>query len=77
MSCLLKYRRKDRKTGRRERRRKQLLDDRKETRRYWELKEETLYPAVETARIERGREPVVRQTTERMNESCVLRRSAG
>jgi hypothetical protein len=64
MSCLLKYRRKDRKTGRRERRRKKLLDDRKETRRYWKLKEETLYPAVKTTRIERGREPVVGQTTE-------------
>jgi hypothetical protein len=64
MMCLLKYRRKDRKTGRRERRSKQLLDDRKGTRIYWKLKEETLYPAVETIRIERGLESVVRQTTE-------------
>lgn len=57
---MLQYRRKDRKTGRREIRRKQLLDDRKETSRYWKLKEETLYRAVETTRIERGYEPVVR-----------------
>jgi len=60
MSCLLQYRRKDRKTGRQERR----LDDRKETRPYWKLKEETLHRAVETTRIERGYEPVLRQTTE-------------
>ena len=64
MPCLLQHRRKDGKTGRRERRRKQLLDDRKETRGYWKLNEEALYRAAETTHIKRGYEPVVRQATE-------------
>jgi hypothetical protein len=45
-------------TGRRGRRRKQLLDGLKEKRRYWKLKEEAL------DRFGRGYGPVVRQTTE-------------
>ena len=43
--------------GRRGRRRKQLLDDFKETRVYWQLGEETL------DRFGRGSGPVVRQET--------------
>jgi hypothetical protein len=55
-------------TGRRERKRKQLLDDLKEKRRYWKLKEEGLDQTVWRTRFERGYGPVVRQTTEWMNE---------
>jgi hypothetical protein len=55
-------------TGRRGRRRKQLLDDLKEKRRYWKLKEEALYRTLWTTRFGRGYGPVVRQTTEWMNE---------
>jgi hypothetical protein len=47
-------------TGRRGRRRKQLLYDLKEKRRYWKLKEE----ALDGTRFGRGYGPVVRQTTE-------------
>jgi len=47
--------------GRRERRRKQLPDDRKETRGYW--KWQALHRTVCTGRSGRGRVPVVRQTT--------------
>jgi hypothetical protein len=51
-------------TGRRGRRRQQLLDDLKEKRRYWKLKEEALDRTVRRTRLERGYGPVVRQTTE-------------
>jgi hypothetical protein len=51
-------------TGRRGRRRKQLLDDLKEKRRYWKLKEEVLDRTVWRTRFGRGCRPVVRQTTE-------------
>jgi hypothetical protein len=51
-------------TGRRERRRKQLLDDLKETRGYWKLKEGTLDRTLWRTRFGRGYGPVVRQTTE-------------
>jgi hypothetical protein len=51
-------------TGRRGRRLKQLLDDLKEKRRYWKLKEEALDRTLWRSRIGRGYGPVVRQTTE-------------
>jgi hypothetical protein len=51
-------------TGRRGRRRKQLLDDLKEKRRYWKLKEETLDHTLWRTCFGRGYGPVVRQTTE-------------
>jgi hypothetical protein len=51
-------------TGRRGRRRKQLLDDLKEKRRYWKLKEEELDRTKWRTRFGRGYGPVVRQTTE-------------
>jgi hypothetical protein len=50
-------------TGRRGRRRRKLLDDLKEGRRYSQLKEETLDRSMWRARFGRGFEPVVRQTT--------------
>ena len=50
-------------TGRRGRRRKKLLDDLKERRRYFHLKEEDLDRAMWRALFERGFERVVRQTT--------------
>jgi len=50
-------------TGRRGRRRRKLLDDLKERRRYSHLKEEALDRAMWTARFGRGFGPVVRQTT--------------
>jgi hypothetical protein len=49
---------------RRGRMRKQLLDDLKEKRRYWKLKEEALDRTVWRTRFGRGCGPVVRQTTE-------------
>jgi hypothetical protein len=52
-------------TGRRGRRRKQLLDDLKEKKkRYWKLKEEALDRTTWRSRFGRGYGPVVRQTTE-------------
>jgi hypothetical protein len=51
-------------TGRRERRRKQLLDDLKEKKRYWKLKEEALDRTLWRTLFGRGYRPVVRQTTE-------------
>jgi hypothetical protein len=69
-SCLLKHviegklERRIEMTGRRGRRRKQLLDDLKENRRYWKLKEEALYHTLWRTRFGRGYGPVVRQTTE-------------
>jgi hypothetical protein len=51
-------------TGRRGRWRKQLLDDLKEKRRYWKLKEETIARTLWRTRFGTGYVPVVRQTTE-------------
>jgi hypothetical protein len=51
-------------TGRRGRRRKQLLDDLEEKRRYCKLKEEALDSTVWRTRFGRGYGPVVRQTAE-------------
>jgi hypothetical protein len=51
-------------TGRRGRRRKQLLDDIKENKRYWKLREEALDHTLWRTRFGRGYGPVVRQTTE-------------
>jgi ribosomal protein L37AE/L43A len=48
--------------------RKQLLDDRKETRWYWKLKEEALDRNLRRTRFGRGYGSVVRQTMEWMNE---------
>jgi hypothetical protein len=55
-------------TGRRGRRRRKLLDDLKERRRYSHMKEEILDRTMWRARFGRGFGPVVRQTTKRMNE---------
>jgi hypothetical protein len=60
-------------TERRRRRRKQLLYDLKKTRRYWKLKEEALESTVWRNRFGGDSGPVVRQTTERMNECLTLR----
>jgi hypothetical protein len=49
--------------GRRGRRRKQLLDDLKEKKRYWKLKEEALDHTLWRTRFGRGYGPVSRQTT--------------
>jgi hypothetical protein len=54
-------------TGRRERRRRKLLDDLKEMRGYSHLKEEGLDRTMWRARFGRGFGPVVRQTTKLMN----------
>jgi hypothetical protein len=51
-------------TGRRGRRRKQLLDDLKEKRIYWKLKEEALDHTLWRTRFGRSYGPVVRQTAE-------------
>jgi hypothetical protein len=51
-------------TVRRGRRRKQLPYDLKETRGYWNLKEEALDRSMWRTRFGRGYEPVVRQTAE-------------
>jgi hypothetical protein len=51
-------------TGRRGRRRKQLLDDLKEKRKYLKLNEEAPDLTLWRSRFGRGYEPVVRQTTE-------------
>jgi hypothetical protein len=48
-------------TGRRGRRHKQLLDDLRETRMYWKLKEETLDCTLRRNDFGRGSGPVVRQ----------------
>jgi hypothetical protein len=55
-------------TGRRGRRRKQILNDLKEKKGYWKFKEEVLDRSLRRIRVGRGYVPVVRQTTERMNE---------
>jgi hypothetical protein len=51
-------------TGRRGRRRKQLLDDLKEKKRYWKLKEEALDRTLRRTHFGRGYGLVVRQTAE-------------
>jgi hypothetical protein len=51
-------------TGRRGRRRKQLLEDLKENRRYWKLKEAAFDRTLWKTPFGRGYGPVVRQTTE-------------
>jgi hypothetical protein len=51
-------------TGRRGRRRKQLLDDLKEKRGYWKLKKEVLDRTLWRTRFGKGYGPVVRQTME-------------
>jgi hypothetical protein len=53
-------------TGRRGRRRKQLLDDLREKRKYCKLKEKALDRTLWKTRFGRGYGPVVRQTTELM-----------
>ena len=53
-------------TGRRGRRRKQLLDEVKEKRRYWELKREALDCTLWRTCFGKGCEPVIRQTADRM-----------
>jgi hypothetical protein len=65
-NCLLKHVIEGRieMTGRRGRRRKQLLDDLKEKTRYWKLKEEALDRTLWRTRFGGGYGPVVRQTTE-------------
>ena len=50
--------------GREGKRRKQLLDDLKETRRYWKLKEKALDRTLWRTRFGRGYESVVRQTAD-------------
>jgi hypothetical protein len=50
-------------TGRRGRRRKQLLDNLKEKKIYWKLKEEALDCTLWRTRFGRDYGPVVRQTT--------------
>jgi hypothetical protein len=55
-------------TGRRGRRRTELLYHLKERRRYSNLEEEALYRTMCRARFERGFGPVVRQTTKWINE---------
>jgi hypothetical protein len=55
-------------TGRRGRRRRQLLDDLKEKRRYCKLKEEALDRTVWRTRFGRGCGPVASQTTKCMNQ---------
>ena len=49
--------------GRRVRRRKQILYELKEIRRYWKLKKEVLDRSLCRTRFGRGHGPVVRQTT--------------
>jgi hypothetical protein len=51
-------------TGRRGRRRKQLLDKLTKTKGYWKLKEEVLDRTLWRTRFGKGYGPVVRQTTE-------------
>jgi hypothetical protein len=64
-NCLLSHinEGKIRGTRRRGRRRKQLLGDLKEARRYWKLKEEAQDRTLWRTQFGRGYEPVARQTT--------------
>jgi hypothetical protein len=64
-------------TGRRWRRRRKLLDDLKEKRGYFHLKEETLARTMWRARFGRGFGPVVRQNTNKwMNFSNMVQYAA-
>jgi hypothetical protein len=54
-------------TGRRGRKHKQVLDDLKEKRKYWKLKEEALDRTMWRTRFGEGNGPVIRQTTKRSN----------
>ena len=65
-NCLLKHiiEGKIDKRGRQGRRHKQLLDDLKDMRRYWKLKEEALDHTLWITGLGRGHGPVVRQTTQ-------------
>jgi hypothetical protein len=71
-NCLLKHvieRKIEERTevvGRRETRRKQQLDDNKEMKGYWKLKEEPLDRTLRGTRFRRGYGAVVRQTVEGM-----------
>jgi hypothetical protein len=56
-------------TGRLGRRRKQLLDDRKETRGYWKMKEEALDCNLWRTVLGGSYGTVVRQTAKQINES--------
>jgi hypothetical protein len=58
--------------GRGRRRRKQLLDDLQEEKKYWRLKDEALDSTLWTISFVIGYGRVVRQTTERMNLSSTL-----
>jgi hypothetical protein len=60
-------------TGRQGRRHKQLLDDLKEKRRYWKLKEEAQYRILWRTRFGIGYGPVVRQDYRMMNTGCHCR----
>jgi len=66
-NCLLKHviegKQKEEATGRRGRRRKQLLDDLKETKGYCNLKVEAPDRTLRKTSLVRGRGPVVRQST--------------
>jgi hypothetical protein len=62
-------------TGRRGRRRKQLLDDLEEKRRYCKLKEEALDRTLWRTRFGRGYGPVVRQTAEWRGYGTVVRQT--
>jgi hypothetical protein len=55
-------------TGRRRRRRKQLLNDLKRTRVYWNLEEEAIDPTLWRTRSSRCYGPVVRQTADLMDD---------
>ena len=54
-------------------RRRQLLDDLDEKRRYWKLKEEALDRTLWRTRFERGYGPVAREITERTNIAFIFR----
>jgi hypothetical protein len=56
-----KDRGKDRRKGRRGRRRKQILDDFKETKRYWKMKQDALDIPLWRTRFGRCHGPAVRQ----------------
>jgi hypothetical protein len=48
----------------------QLLDDLNEKKGYWKLKDEAIHHTLWRIRFGRGCGPVVRETTERMNDFC-------
>jgi hypothetical protein len=58
-------------TGRRGRRGKQLVDDLKEKRRYWNLKEEALDHSLWRTGFRSGYGPIVRQTRKRTNPRVI------